>query len=288
MNPALDTSLGAYQDAFAQLLREDPAQATDAQSIPPHAVLAALARQRGFAVYRNTVMKGCVDALAANYPAVHRLVGEEWFRAAAALYARAQPPAQPALLYYGEGFADFLAGFEPAAGYPYLPAVARLDRLWTEAHAARDSAAATAADMARLSLLPPEELAGSVLSPHPAARWRWFDDLPAYTIWRRSREEAGEEDDIEWLPEGALLTRAHGAVSWRAASRAGCAFLDACAAGHAVAHAAQAALACDARTDLASLIGGLLAAGAFAPLAQAHASTCPSPLSNPPAPEVPA
>jgi hypothetical protein len=30
------------------------------------------------AVYRNTVAKGCIDALQANYPAVHTLVGSDW------------------------------------------------------------------------------------------------------------------------------------------------------------------------------------------------------------------
>jgi hypothetical protein len=34
------------------------------------------ARQPGFAVYRNTVLKGCIDALQANYPTVHALVGD--------------------------------------------------------------------------------------------------------------------------------------------------------------------------------------------------------------------
>jgi fatty-acyl-CoA synthase len=40
----------------------------------------------------NTVMKGCVDALQANYPTIERLVGEEWFRAAAACHARKISP----------------------------------------------------------------------------------------------------------------------------------------------------------------------------------------------------
>ena len=30
---------------------------------------------RAFAVYRNTVLKGCIDALQANYPTVGQLVG---------------------------------------------------------------------------------------------------------------------------------------------------------------------------------------------------------------------
>ena len=49
-------------------------------------------------VYRNTVLKGCVDALQANFPAVTRLVGEDWFRAAAVVYTRRFPPQAPVLV----------------------------------------------------------------------------------------------------------------------------------------------------------------------------------------------
>jgi hypothetical protein len=72
-------SLTQFQDQFAQAL-------FSAEAGPE---IAPLACQPGFAVYRNTVMKGCIDALQANYPSVMRLVGEEWFRAAAALYVAA-------------------------------------------------------------------------------------------------------------------------------------------------------------------------------------------------------
>ena len=106
--------------------------------LPGHPDLAGLVAQPGFAVYRNTVMKGCVDALQANYPSIAGLVGEAWFRAAAVVHARAHPPLRPTLLDYGAGFAEFLAAFEPARELPYLPDVARLDRCWTDAHVARD------------------------------------------------------------------------------------------------------------------------------------------------------
>ena len=96
-------------------------------------------------------MKGCIDALQANYPSVARLVGDEWFRAAAAIFAREQLPAQATLLYYGEGFAEFLARFAPAAELPYLPGVARLDRCWTESHAAPDESALAPAALAGLA-----------------------------------------------------------------------------------------------------------------------------------------
>jgi len=238
--------------AFAHAVRALEAQ--------PAAEVAALAVQPAFAVYRNTVMKGCIDALQANFPAVTRLVGEEWFRAAAAVYVHEALPADPMLLRYGASFPDFLARFEPAAELPYLPGVARLDHLWTQAHAAPSAAALDPAAVARLA---PEALAGTVLHPHPAARWAWFADAPIYTIWSRNRADGAPGADLDWQPEGALLVRPHDTVEWAALDAAGCALLDACAAGGTLAGAAQAALEVKGNADLARLMSSLLKAGAF-------------------------
>lgn len=223
--------------------------------------VARLAAQPAFAVYRNTVMKGCIDALQANYPSAARLVGEEWFRAAAAIFVRAHLPAHPTLAVYGAGFADFLAGFEPAAELPYLPGVARLDRFWTEAHTAPDEVPVEAAAVARLE---PDELARTVLRPHASARWASFDALPIATVWRRNRyPQDGDEAEIDWRGEGVLVVRPGGAVENTDLDAAGCAFLDACASGGTLADAAAAALAVDAQADLARLMARLLEAGAF-------------------------
>jgi hypothetical protein len=244
-------SLAAYQHAFAGTLCAPAGEAPG---------LAALARQPAFAVYRNTVMKGCIDTLQANYPAVARLVGEEWFRAAAAEFVRRSPPRDPVLLTYGAEFPEFLAGFPPAADLPYLARVARLDRFWTESHVAAD---ALPADPAALAALAPESLAASRLAPHPAARWAWFDALPAYTIWSRNRAEPAGDEGLPWRGEGALVTRPRGAVQWRELDRAGCAFLDACAAGATAGGAAASALDADPAAGLARLISRLLEAGAL-------------------------
>jgi hypothetical protein len=227
--------------------------------VDPRGPLAALTAQPAFAVYRNTVMKACVDALEANFPTVARLVGSDWFRAAAALYVAAQPPDDARMLRYGGSFADFLQTFEPARELPYLADVARLDRCWTEAHAAADSSA----DAAFIGTLSPEELGATRVAPHPAARWRWFASQPIYTIWSRNRDESAEASEIAWQGEGALLTRPQGAVIWREASAADCAFLDACSGGVLLPGAAAAALQAQPDVDLAGLLAGLLRAGAL-------------------------
>jgi len=248
--------LAAFQDAFAQALLTPEADGGRGSPV------AALLAQPGFAIYRNTVLKGCIDALAANYPAVARLVGEEWFRAAAAVFAREQLPAQPVLLDYGEGFADFLRQFGPAAELTYLADVARLDRFWSEAHVAAD---AEPLDPAALASLPPSRMSAFRLRPHPAARWRGFD-APIYTIWSRSRNGDGTIGEVDWSSEGALLTRPFDDLRHGPFSAAGVAFLDACAGGLSVEGAVHAALDVDAEADLAALIRQLCDAGALAAL----------------------
>lgn len=248
-------TLARFQDEFAHALL-----ATDGTASP---AMAAVAAQPAFAVYRNTVLKGCIDALQANYPAITRLVGEEWMRAAAAVYARRTLPVQPMLLEYGADFAGFLARFEPAGELPYLPGVARLDRYWTEAHAAASGQTLTAASVAALA---DGNFFRARLQRHAATRWAWFSDAPVYTIWSRNRNDDAIDGDIEWRAEGALLTRPRDTVRWTALDRAGCAFLDGCAAGGTVADAAQAALAAQPEAHLGRLISQLLEAGAFSRL----------------------
>jgi hypothetical protein len=245
-------TLARFQDAFAQALF--------APDTEPAAEVAALTAQPAFAVYRNTVMKGCIDALRANYPTIVRLVGDEWFNAAAAIYVRKALPIDATLLRYGAGFADFLARFQPAAELPYLPGVARLDRFWSEAHSAPNDDALDPAAVARVAL---EALAGTLLQPHPAARWAWFDEGPIYTIWVRNRTNVPASAHLDWRPEGALLVRPRDTVESIALDAAGCAFLDACAGGETLAEATHAALRAQGHADLTQLMSNLLYAGAF-------------------------
>lgn len=242
-----------FQSAFADALLDPRGW--------PQSPLQDLVAQPAFAVYRNTVMKGCVDALAANFPAVVRLVGEQWFRAVALDFVTWQPPDDPRLLSYGRGFPDFLELCAAARELPYLPGVARLDRFWIEAHVAANADT----DASFLATLSPERLGATVVLPHPAARWRWFAGQPVFTLWSRNRENDGGPLEIEWRDEGALLTRPGDPVLWRVASHAECVFLDTCAAraGAPLAEAAAAAIACEPETDLAALLAGLLRAGAL-------------------------
>ena len=78
-------------------------------------------------IYRNTFVTGVTKALRLTYPAVHRLVGAEFFEGAAAIFIAQHPPQAAWLDEYGAEFADFVRDFEPAASLPYLADVARLE-----------------------------------------------------------------------------------------------------------------------------------------------------------------
>jgi Putative DNA-binding domain len=84
-------------------------------------------------IYRNNVLHAVTRALALSFPGVERMVGEAFFEAMAARFVRWSPPRSAWLDRYGEGFAEFIARFEPAAALPYLADLARLE--WAVASA---------------------------------------------------------------------------------------------------------------------------------------------------------
>lgn len=220
----------------------------------------APAHHPAFAVYRNTVMRACLDALEANFPAVSCLVGREWFRSAAAIHVASAPPRDARLAMYGESFADFLASFEPAAGLPYLADVARLDRLFTESLHAED---APTLGPGQLAALDSQALVGMRLRPHPATRW-FSSASPSRTIWEASRRGEAVDEDLQWQPEHALVVRAMHDVRVLPADSLEIDLLEACAAGATLGEVTMAAAKAhpNARIDLT--LSGLLRSGAFA------------------------
>src|SRR5258708_8688890 len=100
--------------------------AHDDRGISAHVVDEGMSAAEGLDVYRNTFASVLTTALRLSFPAVHRLVGAEFFEGAARIFIEAHPPRSACLDDYGERLADFLSDFEPATSLAYLPGVARL------------------------------------------------------------------------------------------------------------------------------------------------------------------
>lgn len=246
----MSTELIDFQDAFVA------AMAGQRSALSPW--LEPGTGEAGLAVYRNTIAKGCVDALAANFPTVRGMVGEDWFDAAAALFARETPPTHAALLDYGEEFPAWLDRFPPAQDTPYLTGVAHLDRLWTEALFAAEAPHLPADALAGLE---PEALVRAHLALHPSVRFATFDaGVPG--LWLAARDGA-EDLELSEAPQTLLLLRRAGAVRCRLAGAAETAFLRACRAGEPLSHAAERASEADPDVPLAPLFAALIADGVF-------------------------
>ena len=243
------------QTAFAEALLEPEA------ALPPAIARAASpAAKRRFDVYRNNVTSSLIEALKASFPVVCRLVGEDFFKAAATLYVRQDPPRSPLLFRYGASFADFLEGFPPAASVPYLGDVARLEWAWLQAYHAEDRAPLPIQDLAAF---PQESLPALRFTLHPSfslLRSRW----PLVSLWAAVRAQR-EDPNIDMSQgEEAVLLRPEDQVMVQLLPAGACNFLSALAAGRSLGEAAQLAAEQHSGFDLAHHLQGLFTLGAVA------------------------
>jgi len=215
--------------------------------------------QARYDVYRNNVMISLRRALASRFPATERIVGEDFFAAMADIFIRSQPPQSPLLFHYGDDLADFAAGFPPAQTVGYLPDVIRLEVARGRAYHAADAAPL---DPAQLSAVPAENLPGLRFVLHPSVSIV-RSSHPVVTIWAMNAGEMPTAAIADWSSEDALVVRPHFSVDVLRLPPGGAVFLETLAAGHALADAAEAAMAADAGFDLTANLAGALGAGAF-------------------------
>ena len=219
---------------------------------------------RRFAIYRNNAIVSLIDALADTCPVTQQLVGEEFFRAMARLFVQENPPRSPMLAFYGEGFAEFIEAFTPAAAVPYLADVARLEMLRVSACHAADATPLAPEDIARLledvAALPAARIglhpSLAVLRSGHAVVSLWAAHQAADAVQALAAVDpavaeaalvlrAGLEVEISRIPDGAAIFIMHlrqGAALGRAVERA---------------------LAADPAFDLTATLGLLIRGGAI-------------------------
>lgn len=163
-----------------ELQRAMRASLLDRDDGPAAAMLADNVPAERLNIYRNTFITGVTKALRLSYPAVHRLVGDDFFAGAATLFIAQQPPRAAYLDAYGAEFPQFLSGFEPAASLEYLADVARLEWAVNRAIHAMD---VQPLDLARLAALAPEDQDRVSFVPHPSISLL-RTDYPVDVIWR--------------------------------------------------------------------------------------------------------
>ena len=216
---------------------------------------------RRFAVHRNNVVVGLVEALEARFPAVEKIVGKEFFVAMARAFIQKRPPRSPLLAAYGDEFAEFIGAFEPAHELPYLADVARIEAARTRAYHAVDAAPLGASELVQLDA---NALSGLRVDLHPSLEIV-RSAHPVVTIWAMNSGAQKLEPIEAWTAEDALIVRPYLDVEVRLLPPGGAAFLRALAESRSLGAAADAAFADDAAFDLtaslAAMIGGGLVIG---------------------------
>ncbi len=242
----------AFQENFASALldADRPLPAT----VTSHG---ARAPRKRFAVYRNNVVVGLVEALRAQFPATERIVGTDFFAAMARVYVVTAPPRSPILLNHGYGFPGFIEQFEPAADIPYLADIARLEVARTRAYHAAD---ATPLDPSRWERLDPGTLLDARVVLHPSLQIL-RSLYPVVTIWAMNAGDAEPASIEDCGPENALVVRPHLDVQVRRLPAGGATFLHALASGAALGDAAATAATNHPEFDLAANLAGLIGAG---------------------------
>jgi hypothetical protein len=187
-------------------------------------------------VYRNNVTVSLIEALAAIFPAVRRITGEEFFGAMARFHIRETPPSSPLL-------------FD----------VARIERAWLDAYHAAD---AEPLSPSALAVVPAERLDDLVFRPHPATRII-RSRFAAVTIFAANRSRDPFEKINAGQPEDGLITRPSFEVDVRRLPAGGAEFLSALIAGEKLGVAAGAALQASPSFDIGAAIAGMIEAGAL-------------------------
>jgi hypothetical protein len=227
------------QQSFAAAVLGQPA------GLPICAATAARA-ESGLAVHRNNVMSSLIKVIAARFPVVRRLMGEDCFLEQVRRFIAAEPPRSALLLDYGEGFPRFLRRLGEEACGGHIADIADLEAARGKAYHSADAASLPSQAFAAI---PAERLAGLRLSLHPSVSLRQ-SQFPIVSLWH-ANEEGGDVATLQWGAEAALIARPMLEVEvWNLPS-GGFAFLTELKRGATMAEAAEAAANAAPDFDLA-------------------------------------
>jgi hypothetical protein len=239
-------SLRELQQAFADAVLHDAA------AVLTHVRDGVFPAARHLQVYRNNCFANLTDALAACYPVVRRLVGDDFFDYTADGYIRQHPPASGNLHDFGAAFPAYLAALASAQSLPYLPDVARLEWAWQRAYHAADAPVLAAEALAAVK---PDDYEKLVFQLHPSAQL--FDSrYPCLRIWQVNQADYQGDPKVD-LDQGAehlLVVRRRFDIEIEPLGKGEHALLKAFEQGKPLATANELAIAADADFDLASVL----------------------------------
>jgi hypothetical protein len=246
---AAEHRMAQLQRAFANAIFFDDAPIPDAVR-----TASGRAHASRFGVYRNNVIAGLINAIAARYPVSRRLLWDDTFIAAAHRYVMTKPPNSPVLLEYGDDFPQYLRGIGQSASSDYLADVAELEAARTRAYHAAD---ATPLSRDTLAALSPDGLADIRVRLHPSVTLI-KSRFPVVSIWE-TNQQANDNTLTTWRPECVLVARPHLQVEVHRLTSGAYEFFAALAEGQNIGEAIELATASAPGFDLAECFNTLIA-----------------------------
>lgn len=198
-------------------------------------------------VSRNTALSHIAGALHDTFPAVWRLVGEEYFLDAAREYVRLHPSRSGDLRHVGDRFPAYLASLFGTDRYQVVAEVARLEWLIQDVLLA---APHRSLDLTALAAVEPAAYGSLHFVLHPALRL-FESPYPAQRIWESNVmcEAEPEVIDVRSGPDRLAILPYRSQLRFVRLSRGDWALLNAIAAGETWAASVAAAMQSDEEFD---------------------------------------
>lgn len=187
------------------------------------------------AIYGNAYHARLIEALDANYPALHGWLGDEQFRQLALAYIDARPSQHYSIRWFGHRLPAFMADSPPWRDDAFSNEFVRFEWAMSEAFDAADAPLVTATDMTQLA---PTDWPGLRLTFHASLRrldLRWNVAPIWHALTRDKKPDAAHDsgDPIGWLVWRQQLTLFYRSLetdeAWALdAARGGASFADIC------------------------------------------------------------
>jgi hypothetical protein len=215
----------------------------------------ALIAARGIApkhrldVYANNARTNFIESLISSYPAIRRLVGEDYFRQCARGFHTRHPSLSGDLQPAGTRFAQYLSELHGDGEFRYLSEVARLEWLIQETLLAADHGPL---DLAKLQQVAADDYDDLRFCLHPSVRL-FASKYPCVGVWEANVGSDAEPElmDLGAGPDRVLLVRNRGQLNCHRLSCGEQGFLQSIQAGERFA----AAVECGAARNEADVAG---------------------------------
>jgi len=188
-------------------------------------------------VYAHTALTNFTESISSSFPAIRRLVGDDYFRCLARGFHARHPSLSGDLQPAGRRFAQYLLELHSDNEYRYLGEVARLEWLIQETLLAADHGPL---DLAKLQQVAPADYDDLRFELHPSARL-FAAPFPCLAIWEANVGSDAEPEPIDLAagPDRVLLVRNNGQLKFHPLSRGEQDFLQSLQAGERFAAAVE-------------------------------------------------